>query len=88
MVAGGGGDLSGTVGATGLGVQQELKVVRGGQLPVTSGGEPNYREMGRPAVERQRPPVQRSSGRAAPAVSTAEDLDFIDIPTFLRRQAD
>lgn len=26
------------------------------------------------------------SGRGA--VNTAEDLDFIDIPTFLRRQAD
>ena len=83
-----GEDLSVTVVATGLGAQQELKVVRGGQLPTTSRGEPNYREMERPAVERQRPPAQRASGRAAPAVNTAEDLDFIDIPTFLRRQAD
>ena len=83
-----GEDLSVTVVATGLGAQQELKVVRGGQLPVTSRGEPNYREMERPTVERQRPQTQRTTGRSAPAVNTAEDLDFIDIPTFLRRQAD
>lgn len=83
-----GEDLSVTVVATGLGAQKELKVVRGGQTPTTARGEPNYREMERPTVERQRPAAQRASGRAAPAVNTAEDLDFIDIPTFLRRQAD
>ena len=83
-----GEDLSVTVVATGLGAQQELKVVRGGQPPVTGRGEINYREMDRPAVERKRPQESRPAGRAAPAVNTAEDLDFIDIPTFLRRQAD
>jgi cell division protein FtsZ len=84
-----GDDLSVTVVATGIGVQQELKVVRGGQLPpTTTKGEPNYKEMDRPAVERQRGAPQRPAGRTAPAVNTAEDLDFIDIPTFLRRQAD
>ncbi|MBQ0754930.1 MAG: cell division protein FtsZ [Gammaproteobacteria bacterium] len=84
-----GDDLSVTVVATGIGVQQELKVVRGGQLPpTTTKGELNYKEMERPAVERQRGTPQRPAGRSAPSVNTAEDLDFIDIPTFLRRQAD
>ena len=31
---------------------------------------------------------QAAGGRGQQAVSTAEVLDFIDIPTFLRRQAD
>lgn len=87
-----GDELSVTVVATGLGAAQELKVVRGGQLPVTPKGEVNYREMDRPAVERKRAAAttesRQTTGRTAPAVNTAEDLDFIDIPTFLRRQAD
>lgn len=84
-----GEELSVTVVATGLGAQQELKVVRGGQHPVTTRGEPNYREMDRPAIDRKRAPEPRpQASRAAPAMNTAEDLDFIDIPTFLRRQAD
>lgn len=87
-----GDDLSVTVVATGLGAQQELKVVRGGQVPVNQNGDVNYREMDRPAVDRQRASREaqqpRQPARAAPAVNTAEDLDFIDIPTFLRRQAD
>ena len=36
----------------------------------------------------QRIAQQAAGGRGQQAVSTAEDLDFIDIPTFLRRQAD
>ena len=84
-----GEELSVTVVATGLGAQQELKVVRGGQHPVNTRGEPNYREMDRPAIDRKRAPEPRpQASRAAPAMNTAEDLDFIDIPTFLRRQAD
>lgn len=81
-------ELSVTVVATGLGQAQELKVVRGGQLPVTAKGEVNYREMDRPAVERKRAVSEPRAERTAPAVNTAEDMDFIDIPTFLRRQAD
>ena len=87
-----GDQLSVTVVATGLGAAQELKVVRGGQLPVSPKGEVNYREMDRPAVERKRAAAtgesRQASKRSAPSVNTAEDLDFIDIPTFLRRQAD
>ena len=84
-----GEELSVTVVATGLGAQQELKVVRGGQHPVNARGELSYRDMERPAIDRKRAPEPRPQpSRAAPAMNTAEDLDFIDIPTFLRRQAD
>ncbi len=46
----------------------------------------NYRDLERPTVMRSTP----ASGGAAPAVklSTQEDLDYLDIPAFLRRQAD
>ena len=33
-------------------------------------------------------PQQQAARGARGGVNTAEDLDFIDIPTFLRRQAD
>jgi cell division protein FtsZ len=80
--------LSVTVVATGLGQAQELKVLRGGRSPVTASGEPDYRELDRPAVGRRSGREAAAPARSAPAVNTAEDLSFIDIPTFLRRQAD
>ena len=84
-----GDNISVTVVATGLGAaQQELKVVRGRQTPVTADGRVDYSDLDRPAVERKRAAQQAASGRGQQAVNTAEDLDFIDIPTFLRRQAD
>jgi len=85
-----GDSISVTVVATGLGAaaQQELKVVRGRQTPVTADGRVDYSDLDRPAVERKRAAQQAAGGRGQQAVSTAEDLDFIDIPTFLRRQAD
>jgi cell division protein FtsZ len=84
-----GDSISVTVVATGLGAAaQELKVVRGRQTPVAADGRVDYSDLDRPAVERKRAAQQAASGRGQQAVSTAEDLDFIDIPTFLRRQAD
>ncbi len=84
-----GESISVTVVATGLGAaQQELKVVLGRQTPVAADGRVDYSDLDRPAVERKRAAQQAAGGRGQQAVSTAEDLDFIDIPTFLRRQAD
>jgi cell division protein FtsZ len=48
----------------------------------------DYNDLDRPAVERKRAQQQAAGGGGRQAVNTAEDLDFIDIPTFLRRQAD
>ena len=84
-----GESISVTVVATGLGAAaQELKVVRGRQTPVAADGRVDYSDLDRPAVERKRAAQQAAGGRGQQAVSTAEDLEFIDIPTFLRRQAD
>jgi cell division protein FtsZ len=83
-----GDNISVTVVATGLGAQQELKVVRGRQTAVGSDGRIDYNDLDRPAVERKRAQQQAARGGGRGAVNTAEDLDFIDIPTFLRRQAD
>jgi cell division protein FtsZ len=82
-----GDSLSVTVVATGLGQPNELTVVSGGRRTRHASGEPNYRELDKPAIDRLNP-REVAPARTAPAVNTAEDLSFIDIPTFLRRQAD
>jgi cell division protein FtsZ len=46
-------------------------------------GRPDYSQYDRPAVMRQRP-----QGNTAPAPRPAGDLEYLDIPAFLRRQAD
>ena len=81
-----------TVVATGLGGAQEvpLKVVEAKVDPVN----PDYRDLDRPTVMRTRP----SAGAAAAATASAEaiqqapvddkDMEYFDIPSFLRRQVD
>ena len=44
---------------------------------------PDYRDMDRPAVYRK---GFAAAAQAEPALET--DLDYLDIPAFLRRQAD
>ncbi|MEH6551376.1 MAG: cell division protein FtsZ [Pseudomonadales bacterium] len=77
-----------TVVATGLGgtVQSErpMKVVDTGRPP-TSGGNQNYNDYDKPLFIRQR--TAGSDAGATPAPSD-KDMDFLDIPAFLRRQAD
>jgi cell division protein FtsZ len=79
--------LAVTVVATGLGQAETLKVVRGGRGSQAPAGALNYGDLEQPAISR-RNPREPAPMRSAPAVNTAEDLSFIDIPTFLRRQAD
>jgi cell division protein FtsZ len=92
-------EISVTVVATGLGQQQELKVVGRGPSPMRADGRVDYEDLDRrPAYDRKRAQAREaeqaeqetrgSRGTASSGVNTAEDLDFIDIPTFLRRQAD
>ena len=83
-------ELRVTVVATGLGAK-EVKPVKvidntGANANARQNNEassPNYRDLDRPTVMRQ-------SGGAAAARSaqTQDDLDYLDIPAFLRRQAD
>ena len=87
-------ELRVTVVATGLGerrassvrasVKDEpaMRVVAGGR---SESDAPDYRDMDRPAVYRR----VHTAGAAAQAEASAEpDLDYLDIPAFLRRQAD
>ncbi|MNM95147.1 Cell division protein FtsZ [compost metagenome] len=89
-------ELHVTVVATGLGARMEkpVKVVDNGVQAAPSvapsmaqqSAAVNYRDLDRPTVMRSNP----TAGGAAPAVklNTQEDLDYLDIPAFLRRQAD
>jgi cell division protein FtsZ len=75
-----------TVVATGLGqavghVERPMKVVRRTAPPATKGRELNYTELEKPAVARK-----RAVGDGVTGNDSLEDL--LDIPAFLRRQAD
>ena len=84
-----GDELRVTVVATGLGLPQErvqqpeehhLKVVKPARK---SGGEIDYRTLDQPPMFRNRPVEE------APALKDGTtNLDYLDIPAFLRRQAD
>jgi cell division protein FtsZ len=83
-------ELRVTVVATGLG-ERRVTLKRHGiheaaAMHLVSGGSndgvPNYNDLGRPAIYRR-------GGAAAVAEPKGEsDLDYLDIPAFLRRQAD
>jgi cell division protein FtsZ len=80
-------ELRVTVVATGLGA--EVEQVQEPPEPVqlvrrkSSTGEVDYKELERPTVDRK-----RAAGDPLPPPAGADDLDYLDIPAFLRRQAD
>ncbi len=79
-------ELRVTVVATGLGAE-EMKAEEPSE-PVqlvqrNKRGEVDYAELDRPAVIRR-----KASGDPLPPPTSADDLDYLDIPAFLRRQAD
>src|SRR5699024_10356359 len=87
-----GDELSVTVVATGLGSdlagRSELEVVRAPvSRAVGANGELDYNELQRPTIARNRQ-AQEATQHTRQARSVSEDLDLIDVPTFLRRQAD
>lgn len=79
-----------TVVATGLGRDREkerpTKVVDN----TDPGRRPDYRQLDKPTVMRGRQPqgTVRQSTVAMPKAIGAEDLDYLDIPAFLRKQVD
>ena len=85
-------ELRVTVVATGLGerIEKPVKVVDNTVATAqatrpTEAAAPNYRDLDRPTVMRTSGAAQASaSGLSRPA----DDLDYLDIPAFLRRQAD
>ncbi len=78
-------ELRVTVVATGLGGHVEKVEEKPVQLVQRKrSGEVNYAELDRPAVIRK----QRAAGDSRPVPAPTDDLDYLDIPAFLRRQAD
>ncbi len=82
-------ELRVTVVATGLGgdviLDAPLKVV---QTTASETVNPDYRNLDRPTVMRNNP--QHSLGRESVGAAQVQDkdMDYLDIPAFLRRQAD
>lgn len=92
-------ELHVTVVATGLGARNEKPVkvvdntvqVVAAQAPVqqaeaveNTAATPDYRRYERPTVQRQ----SHSNAATATKLNLQDDLDYLDIPAFLRRQAD
>lgn len=83
-----------TVVATGLGAEvrkvvdkTEAKVV----VDNTRGadGQPNYAALDRPPALRAKKPVQQTQSRSSSAAEAVDrDMEYLDIPAFLRKQAD
>ena len=80
-----GDEMRVTVVATGLGGNQVLpkKVVDN-----TEREETDYRQLDTPAVMRNRPAADRGAAMKQAAGAETADMDYLDIPAFLRRQAD
>ncbi|HCL74004.1 MAG: cell division protein FtsZ [Gammaproteobacteria bacterium] len=80
-----GDEMRVTVVATGLGGNQVLpkKVVDN-----TEREEMDYKQLDRPAVMRNRPAADRGAAMKQAAGAETADMDYLDIPAFLRRQAD
>ncbi len=79
-------ELRVTVVATGLGAEEtgfEEKPEPVQLVHRNKRGEVDYAELDRPAVIRK-----KASGDPTPPPTSADDLDYLDIPAFLRRQAD
>lgn len=93
-----GDELHVTVVATGLGLRPEqhpIKVVDNKHLPSTPAFQPkilaaradttiNYRDYDRPTVQRQ----SLAGAVHAARVQPQDEMEYLDIPAFLRRQAD
>ncbi len=84
-------ELRVTVVATGLGARRVTVMRPRHQEPAvhlvaenTTDAGPDYREYDRPAIRRK---VAAAGGAAAEVIADS-DLDYLDIPAFLRRQAD
>ncbi|MBV1880022.1 MAG: cell division protein FtsZ [Pseudomonadales bacterium] len=81
-------ELKVTVVATGLGQAEEakMKLVEPKKVPVRSDGTVDYRDMDRPTIMRKQAP--RTGKSVAQSTGVAQNMDILDIPAFLRRQAD
>ena len=76
-----GDDIKVTVVATGIGEAMSV-VVDNTIVPNRSNGEVDYGSLDRPTVIRQQGVV------GGAAMNTAENMDYLDVPAFIRKQAD
>jgi len=78
------GEMRVTIVATGLG--QTAAAAESGRIKLVAaagaGGQPDYKELERPAIMRNKASAQHGPEPAR------DDPDYLDIPAFLRRQAD
>ncbi len=84
-------ELKVTVVATGLSAAMEKPVKVVDNTPKTADGTTDYNQLDRPAVTRRRPTAQVSGNAAVDTRATeasTPSVDYLDIPAFLRRQAD
>ncbi|MCX8048237.1 MAG: cell division protein FtsZ [Methylohalobius sp.] len=78
-----------TVVATGLESSRATADAPVRLVEKASDGRIDYDKLERPTVIRQQPErVRKLSGLQASSAGSEEDLDYLDIPAFLRRQAD
>ena len=80
-----GDELRVTVVATGLGGIGRPNVIVDNTIATNLDGDVNYRDLDRPTVMRQQSALQQERGGDS---ADAPDLNYLDIPAFLRRQAD
>lgn len=87
------GELRVTVVATGLGGSAVMKDKPSTKMVVdntrNADGQPNYAELDRPtALRHKAAAAKKQSVSAAPADASDRDMEYLDIPAFLRKQAD
>jgi cell division protein FtsZ len=84
-------ELRVTVVATGLGAVGEVAKPAPTKVVVDNtrraGGQPDYSALDKPTVMRNQP-VAQSNGSAVQKPVEDKDMEYLDIPAFLRRQAD
>ena len=81
-----GEELKVTVVATGLGEEEIPTVIVDNTVAQQAlDGQVDYAQLDRPAFARNQPAVARDN---LPEEQESQDLDYLDIPAFLRRQAD
>ncbi len=79
------GEMRVTIVATGLGQAAREEASRVKLVKAASGGGVDYRDYDRPTVMRNQPAEKQDKSAAA---AMDNDTDYLDIPAFLRRQAD
>jgi cell division protein FtsZ len=83
-------ELKVTVVATGLSAAMEKPVKVIDNTPKMADGTTDYNQLDRPAIARRRPTMDRVGNAALDTKhsDTQPSVDYLDIPAFLRRQAD